>query len=356
MACKIITLYNHKGGVSKTTTTFNMAHLLAENGHKVLVVDADPQCNLTELLLAKLIEEIDLKQLATENDYELPGTSLLQLMQPRISGERPDVDIDDVENIFIAENLYLLRGDVSLSEIEEALAEAHIQRFSNKTHEKKTYVALGAFLRRYGQAHEFDYILLDVGPSSGALTRACFLICDGFFVPTVPDRFNVQAIRTLAAILDRWMSEHEQIYSNFVVLGLPIEVGKPIFLGIILQNYKLYRGEPRKGYQFWIKKIPAVFQEKLLPVLAKHSLEGRDLTNNLTEENCIAANIPDFQSLAPLLQEAGKPVFAITAEDTKVINDGSPYAGNVWTQAQERMAGYKYSLQQLCDLAGGIKS
>jgi cellulose biosynthesis protein BcsQ len=331
-----------------------MAHLLAENGHKVLVVDADPQCNLTELLLSKLIEEIDIKQEANESDADLPGTSLLQLMHPRISGERPDVDIADVENIFITKNLYLLRGDVALSEIEEALAEAHIQRFSNKTHEKKTYVALGAFLRKYGEENNFDYILLDVGPSSGALTRACFLICDGFFVPTVPDRFNVQAIRTLAAILDRWMSEHEQIYKNFKDLGLPVGLGKPIFLGIILQNYKLYRGEPRKGYKFWIKKIPKVFQEKLLPVLSKHSIEGRDLTRELTQENCIAANIPDFQSLAPLLQEAGKPVFAITAEDTKIINDGAPYAGKVWTQAQERMDGYKASLQELCNIAGGV--
>ena len=259
MPCKIVTLYNHKGGVSKTTTTFNLAHLLAENGHRILVVDADPQCNMTELLLAKVIEQIDEKQELSQNDIELPGTSLLQLMQPRIAGDRSDVDIADVKTIEIKENIFLLRGDVSLSEIEEALAEAHIQRFSNKTHEKKTYVALGAFLRRFGDEQNFDYILVDVGPSSGALTRACFLICDGFFVPTVPDHFNVQAIRTLASILDRWLSEHKQVYQSFKELGLPVALGRPVFLGIILQNYKLYRGEPRKGYQFWIHKLPRVF-------------------------------------------------------------------------------------------------
>jgi chromosome partitioning protein len=45
---KIITLYNHKGGVSKTTTTYHLAYAFAESlGLKVLVVDADPQCNLT---------------------------------------------------------------------------------------------------------------------------------------------------------------------------------------------------------------------------------------------------------------------------------------------------------------------
>lgn len=48
---KIIALFNHKGGVSKTTTTFNLGWMLAEQGHKTLIVDADPQCNLTALVL-----------------------------------------------------------------------------------------------------------------------------------------------------------------------------------------------------------------------------------------------------------------------------------------------------------------
>ncbi|GFO77288.1 hypothetical protein BPLS_P5644 [Bathymodiolus platifrons methanotrophic gill symbiont] len=47
------------------------------------------------------------------------------------------------------------------------MAEAHIQRFSNKTHEKRTYVAIGDILTRYGAENKIDYILIDVGPSSG---------------------------------------------------------------------------------------------------------------------------------------------------------------------------------------------
>src|SRR5277367_5586512 len=48
---KKIALFNHKGGVSKTTTTFNLGWMLAEKGHKTILVDADPQCNLTGMLL-----------------------------------------------------------------------------------------------------------------------------------------------------------------------------------------------------------------------------------------------------------------------------------------------------------------
>lgn len=48
---KLISVFNHKGGVSKTTTTFNLAWMLARQGHRVIMVDADPQCNLTGVTL-----------------------------------------------------------------------------------------------------------------------------------------------------------------------------------------------------------------------------------------------------------------------------------------------------------------
>ena len=48
-----IAFFNHKGGVSKTTTTFNLGWMLAEKGKRVIIVDTDPQCNLTGMALAK---------------------------------------------------------------------------------------------------------------------------------------------------------------------------------------------------------------------------------------------------------------------------------------------------------------
>jgi cellulose biosynthesis protein BcsQ len=48
---KRLVLFNHKGGVSKTTTVYNVGWMLAEQGHRILMVDADPQCNLSSLIL-----------------------------------------------------------------------------------------------------------------------------------------------------------------------------------------------------------------------------------------------------------------------------------------------------------------
>src|SRR5690242_12311270 len=44
---RVLSVFNNKGGVGKTTLTFHLAHALAEIGHKTLIVDLDPQCNLT---------------------------------------------------------------------------------------------------------------------------------------------------------------------------------------------------------------------------------------------------------------------------------------------------------------------
>ena len=52
-----IALFNHKGGVSKTTTTFNLGWMLASKGKKVILVDTDPQCNLTGMALGEETED-----------------------------------------------------------------------------------------------------------------------------------------------------------------------------------------------------------------------------------------------------------------------------------------------------------
>jgi cellulose biosynthesis protein BcsQ len=352
---KVITLYNHKGGVSKTTTTFNLAHLLAEKKKKVLVVDADPQCNITELLLSKIIQSLDdelSEKYSGEEEFKfenkIPGTTLLDILRPRIDGDIPEVNIDQVEVASINEYLDCIPGNVNLNSIEDAIAEAHIQRLSSKTHDKKTYVAIGDFLSRFGKKNNYDYIFIDVGPSSGALTRSCFLACDAFFVPVAPDRFNVQAISTLSSIIDRWISEHAEIYEDFKKIGLPVKVGKPQFLGIITQYFKVVKGHPKPGYQLWMNRIPIKVKDELLPVLKKHSTDGIDLTSGLNETNIVAATIPDFGSLSPLMQEYGKAIFQIEREDTKVMSKQA-WGGGTWIDAMNRMSKYKEQFEEILE-------
>jgi cellulose biosynthesis protein BcsQ len=352
---KIITLYNHKGGVSKTTTTFNIATYLADKGKKVLMVDADPQCNLTEIALSRTIDTLDAKA-AAKSDIkkieDLPGTSILEALNQRIKGDVAFIDIEKIQPHEVHENLYLLRGAVDLSSIEDDLAEAHVQRMSMRTNLMRTYVAIGDFLVRIAEKEKYDYIFIDVGPSSGALTRAFFLACDAFFIPAAPDRFNVQAIGTLSTILKRWIKDHDQVLSQYEAVDMPIRPGKPVFLGAVVQAFKKYAGEAKPGFKLWMARLPLEIDEKLRPALAEFNASPRLYlpTQAQTSTNPISVEIPDFNQLAPLMQEVGKAVFNIDRLDTALITRSKkPWAGNNWTGAQKRMNHYKTLFETIAD-------
>ena len=355
---KIITLYNHKGGVSKTTTTFNLATFLADTGKKVLMVDADPQCNLTGIALALLIQKLDTEAAANGPKHkiaDLPGTSILDALNQRIRGDAAFIDLAKIETTKVRNNLYLLRGSVDLSTIEDDLAEAHVQRMSMRTNLMRTYVSVGDFLVRLGKAEKLDYIFIDVGPSSGALTRAFFLVCDAFFLPVAPDRFNVQAIGTLTKIIDRWTREHSLIVEQYKELELPIRPGKPVFLGGIIQAFKLYKSEPKPGYKLWMERLPREITASLKPVMLKLGTDKKYYLPTTTKK-AIAIEIPDFNQLAPLMQEVGKAVFNIVREDTARISDkGLAWTGNNWTKASLRMDDYRERFSELAQILETLK-
>lgn len=349
---KIITLYNHKGGVSKTTSTFNLATYLSDIGKKVLMVDADPQCNLTEIALAQTIADMDEAAVRSTSTKiaELPGTSILDAINQRVKGDAAFIDLAKVKTVKIKVNLHLLRGAVGLSSVEDDLAEAHIQRNSMRTNLMRTYVAIGDFLVRLAEKEKFDYIFVDVGPSSGALTRSFFLVCDAFFLPVAPDRFNVQAIGTLADIVERWMREHAQVKKQYEDLGLPIRHGTPAFLGAIVQAFKLYKGTAKPGYKLWMTRLPKEIGASLRPVMRKINTEQTLYLPSSTKP--IAVEIPDFNQLAPLMQEVGKAVFNVAQADTALITEsGEPWAGNNWTKAKARMKTYKELFGVLAGIA-----
>ncbi|HEY0023978.1 MAG TPA: ParA family protein [Longimicrobium sp.] len=332
---KIITLYNHKGGVSKTTTTFNLAHALAEaRGRRVLVVDADPQCNLTELVLSRVIEELDAKE-GIGAHTELPGSTITDALNPRLTGERPDVDVNAIVLATADENfpVFLLRGDISLNEAEDKLSYAHSQRLTSDLHQRRSYVAIHDMLRRLGDLHELDYILVDVGPSAGALTRSFFLSCDAYLVPVAPDRFNFQAIGSLSEILRKWITEHRMIVDDFRKLKLNVSEGQPQLLGLVVQRFQRHAGKPKPGFRVWMDRIPQRVREELVPKLIA-ATGTQDVIAGACLSNPTASEIPDFASLGPMMLTFAKPVWRLTKEETE-------WQGKVWDDRKEEIERFR---------------
>ena len=331
---KIIVLYNHKGGVSKTTTSFNLAHAIsAKLDTKVLLVDADPQCNLTELSLSKQIEALDRKIEETGEENQLPGTTILDALRPRFNGDRPNVDVEKVQLIELQDpRVSLLRGDISLSEAEDILSQAHNMRTGTDIHQKRNYVALHDMLKRLAERSKFTHIIIDVGPSAGALTRACFLSADAFLVPVVPDRFNYQAVASLSTIISKWIKENSGIVDDFRALGLNVPAGKPQFRGLIMQRYQRYAGEPKPAFKHWMERIPKRVLNQLLPSLVESA--SKDVVLESCWNNPVVVEIPDFASLAPMMLTHGKPIWGLTERETG-------WSGSVWIGRKAEMDSLK---------------
>lgn len=332
---KIITLYNNKGGVSKTTTLYNLAAMLAKDGRKVLLADCDPQCNATELFFAS-------NPAIDDPGKELPGTSIYQALLPRLSGEVNKVNAKGVklsQNNYY-KNLYLLRGDFEFSLAEGYLATSTVQAITENIHEKNNYLAIYRLLTDLGKEHSFDYILCDVGPSTGAITRQVFLACNGFFLPLTPDRFSNQAVEVLSKVTQDWSKKHQEIMKTFEPYKLETFPGKPQFLGAVMQNFKIHSAAKAKAsYLKWQERIKKNITQQLTQDLPKKSTLKKDP---------FIASIRDVGQLAPVAQMFGCAIFDIKREYTaEASTTGKSYGGVIWKDWQDRMKEYKNEIEHI---------
>lgn len=336
--CKIVAMYNNKGGVSKTTTLFNLGVLLAQQGRRILFADCDPQCNLTELFLASNPDFDD-------PDKELPGTSIYQALLPRFRGETGAIDPTKIQLVEspLYKGAFLFRGDIEFSLAETYLGTAWNQAVTENIHEKNTYVALYKLLHSLGQSRGFDYVLCDVGPSTGAITRTVVLACDGLFLPLVPDRFCNQAVRLLGRVIFEWTTRHQQIAQTLAPFHIPAFPGKPVLLGAIIQNFKVHSAaKAKQSYLKWQERISKDVQAFLL------SKEGMSSAPNLDPANPYIATIRDVGPLAPTAQMFGRAMFDIQQEHTKEASTtGQMYYGSVWQPWVDRMGEYKAEIGKI---------
>src|SRR5437868_6825907 len=107
---KTLALFNHKGGVGKTTLAVNVADAFVDLGLRVMLIDADPQCNLTSFF----IEESELDELLGGSDGSDGGT-IWSAIKPVVDGKGP---IKPIKPFQIKPNLFLCAGDVLLADYE----------------------------------------------------------------------------------------------------------------------------------------------------------------------------------------------------------------------------------------------
>ena len=195
---KRISIFNHKGGVGKTTLTLNLAATLAMSGRRVLLVDADPQCNLTSYLVSDEVVDDLLDQ--SDGDSGQTVWTALKPVHEALGGYHVTQPIESG-----IENLYLIPGDIRLSEFETDLAEFWGQCLQRKMRGFRGTTALSEMVNAVAGDLGADYVFFDSGPNIGPLNRAILLDCDFFIVPVACDLFSLRALKTLGRTLVDWI-------------------------------------------------------------------------------------------------------------------------------------------------------
>ena len=308
---KKITLFNHKGGVSKTTTTFNLGWKLAELGKKVLLIDADPQCNLTGLILGYSGDD-DFEQFYLDN----PERNIKSALKPAYEA-MPKL-IEPIIPIAVSnrENLFLIPGHINLSEYEITLGIA--QELSSSIQALKNVPgAFSYFVNKEIETYKFDYVLIDMNPSLGALNQNILMTSDYFIVPTSPDYFSKMAIDSLASVFPRWVnwSMRAQRLEELEQAAYPFPKGLPKFLGTVIQKYRPRNGVASEGFQAWIDRINGAvtnnFTTKLREIEMMLPVEKYNEINDRFIDNYCLVQIPDFNTLIATSQNNKTPVFAL---------------------------------------------
>jgi len=246
MAVQKIAIFNHKGGVGKTTLTVNIAHALAKMDKRVLVVDADPQCNISAYYLDA--DKVD----GILDDAEKPtGNTLWSAVRPVIDSNS---DASDIRPYRIENNLLLLHGDLKLSNFELELANSWTECFQRKTRGLKATTALSSVVSSVVKRFKIDYVFFDVGPNIGSLNRVVLLDCDYFIVPAACDLFSVRALATLGRTISGWVSDWKVI-SSIAPTSMELLKGHPKFLGYIPQRFRVYRGVATSGHSSLMNRI-----------------------------------------------------------------------------------------------------
>ena len=229
-----LALFNHKGGVGKTTLTVNLAFALADIGKTVLLVDSDPQCNLTSYLVQADVVDKWLDESDGKN-----GQTIWSALSPLIEAGK---DIKIINSYERAERVHLLPGDIRLSEYELDLQQSWIDCLQRKIRGFAGTTALSALVDACSKHVAADYVLYDVGPNIGPLNRAILLDCDYFIVPAACDYFSTRALKTLGHSVANWIRDWDVI-SKLAPRDVKLLHGRPVYLGYVLQRFRMYGGD-----------------------------------------------------------------------------------------------------------------
>ena len=319
MTPPVLTFFNNKGGVGKTSLVYHLAWMMSEVDERVLACDLDPQANLT----ASFLKEEDLESLW---DGESRNRTIHQCVEPLMSVG----DLRDPSVKMINDSLGLVPGDLALSGFEDSLS----AEWPNAFREENLYrpfrilTAFWEVMRRGAEAMDATIIVVDVGPNLGALNRSALIATDHVIAPLGADMFSLQGLRNLGPALSRWRNEWKKRQHNWESPEFKLPQGEMKPMGYIVQQHGVRLGRPVKAFDKWVGRMPKAYESY---VLGNSDPSSPDWPKD--DPNCLAT-LKNYRSLVPMAQEARKPVFHLTNADGAIGNHAAAVSSafnDFWT-------------------------
>lgn len=302
-----IAFFNNKGGVGKTTLACNFAAWEAANERRVLVVDLDPQCNSTQLML----DDGQWSEI-----YEDPGMSENRTVMSVLKEIRAGDSTLATDDLSLHRSgrfaVDVLAGHPSMSIFEDLLSESWTKFKGGEVAGARRTMWLRSLREHF--ADQYDVVVIDVSPSLGAINRSALIGSDSFVTPMAADLFSLYALDNITTWFNRWMAEYaagrrnaeENLaatgYTDLLPDPLPIEHG---FIGYTVQQYV----SRASGGQ--VRQIEAYDQHRReIPQRAQRLIELSRISGELE-----LGTVPNMFSMIPLAQGQHAPIADLSRED-----------------------------------------
>lgn len=312
-----VALSAFKGGVSKTTCTFNFGWQLSHVGNKrTLLVDLDAQSNLTQVFLSSLAQEELVNHQAFRLSYPKVGNPnfanlgefLIKFM--RDNSTRGTIDTYKHSNY---PNLYLMAGGLKLIDYETKVA------FTEQSKSDLAAMIPGILYHSIQAAAKdchAEIIFLDTSPSMGPLNMLAVMTSDYFVIPCQADFFSLQALKSAKLRIcpspeseqDTWIQRMKVLQDSELHADSKYPVPKqlPKFLGIVTSMFTTYSQKPAENFRIYINEIKKFVDTDLVPEFRKH-----DMVVDRESGHYELATVPNFNSAAPRAQAQGVPIMAL---------------------------------------------